>query len=52
MTMLMHMTATAGYTRFVFAQLDLLGQQFAHRIRDLGDQKGPYGVQAAVRPLH
>jgi TnpA family transposase len=29
---------TAGYTEIVFALCDLLGMQFAPRLRDLGDQ--------------
>jgi TnpA family transposase len=33
-----HTTDTAGYTELVFAMFDLLGLQFAPRIRDLGDQ--------------
>jgi TnpA family transposase len=33
-----HTTDTAGYTELVFALFDLLGLQFAPRIRDLGDQ--------------
>ena len=31
-----HTTDTAGYTELVFALFDLLGLQFAPRIRDLG----------------
>jgi len=34
-----HTTDTAGYTDIVFALFDLLGMQFAPRIRDLGDQQ-------------
>ena len=34
-----HTTDTAGYTELVFALFDLLGMQFAPRIRDLGDQQ-------------
>ena len=34
-----HTTDTAGYTDLVFALFDLLGMQFAPRIRDLGDQR-------------
>jgi TnpA family transposase len=34
-----HTTDTAGYTELVFALFDLLGLQFAPRIRDLGDQR-------------
>lgn len=34
-----HATDTAGYTEIVFALFDLLGLQFAPRIRDLGDQR-------------
>ena len=33
-----HTTDTAGYTDLVFALFDLLGMQFAPRLRDLGDQ--------------
>jgi TnpA family transposase len=32
-------TDTTGYTDLVFALFDLLGMQFAPRIRDLGDQR-------------
>jgi TnpA family transposase len=34
-----HTTDTAGFTEVVFALFDLLGLQFAPRIRDLGDQR-------------
>ena len=34
-----HTTDTSGYTEMVFALFDLLGLQFAPRIRDLGDQR-------------
>src|SRR5207237_2325098 len=34
-----HTTDTAGYTEIVFALFDLLGMQFAPRIRDVGDQR-------------
>lgn len=34
-----HTTDTAGYTELVFALFDLLGLQFAPRIRDLGKQQ-------------
>ncbi len=34
-----HTTDTAGYTDLVFALFDLLGLQFAPRLRDLGDQQ-------------
>jgi TnpA family transposase len=34
-----HTTDTAGFTEIVFALFDLLGMQFAPRIRDLGDQQ-------------
>lgn len=33
-----HSTDTSGYTEIVFALFDLLGLQFAPRIRDLGEQ--------------
>jgi TnpA family transposase len=33
-----HATDTAGYTEIIFCLFDLLGYQFAPRIRDLGDQ--------------
>ena len=39
LTILEHTTDTAGYTELVFALFDLLGMQFAPRIRDLGDQR-------------
>jgi len=34
-----HTTDTAGYTEVIFALFDLLGLQFAPRIRDVGDQR-------------
>jgi TnpA family transposase len=34
-----HATDTAGYTEIIFALFDLLGYQFAPRLRDLGDQQ-------------
>ena len=34
-----HTTDTAGYTEMVFALFDLLGMQFAPRLRDIGDQQ-------------
>src|SRR5947207_3260697 len=34
----MHATDTAGYTELIFCLFDLLGYQFAPRLRDLGDQ--------------
>ena len=34
-----HATDTAGYTEMLFALFDLLGLQFAPRIRDLGEQQ-------------
>ena len=34
-----HTTDTSGYTEVLFALFDLLGMQFAPRIRDLGDQR-------------
>ncbi len=34
-----HSTDTAGYSEIIFALFDLLGLQFAPRIRDLGDQR-------------
>jgi TnpA family transposase len=34
-----HTTDTAGFTEIVFALFDLLGLQFAPRIRDLGEQR-------------
>ena len=33
-----HATDTAGYTELIFCLFDLLGYQFAPRLRDLGDQ--------------
>src|SRR5262245_21831711 len=39
LTILEHATDTAGYTELVFALFDLLGMQFAPRLRDLGDQQ-------------
>jgi TnpA family transposase len=34
-----HTTDTAGFTEIVFALFDLLGMQFAPRLRDIGDQQ-------------
>ncbi len=34
-----HSTDTAGYTEIIFSLFDLLGLQFAPRLRDLGDQQ-------------
>jgi TnpA family transposase len=34
-----HTTDTSGYTEIVFALFDLLGMQFAPRIRDIADQR-------------
>ena len=34
-----HSTDTSGYTEIVFALFDLLGLQFAPRIRDIGVQR-------------
>ena len=34
-----HSTDTAGYTEIIFCLFDLLGYQFAPRLRDLGDQQ-------------
>jgi len=34
-----HATDTAGYTEILFSLFDLLGYQFAPRLRDLGDQQ-------------
>ena len=39
LAILEHTTDTAGFTDMVFALFDLLGMQFAPRIRDLGDQQ-------------
>lgn len=39
LALLEHTTDTTGYTEIVFALFDLLGLQFAPRIRDLGDQR-------------
>ncbi len=36
--LLTHATDTAGYTELIFCLFDLLGYQFAPRLRDLGDQ--------------
>jgi TnpA family transposase len=35
----MHTTDTAGYTDLIFALFDLLGMQFAPRLKDIGDRK-------------
>ena len=39
LTIVEHATDTAGYTDIVFCLFDLLGMQFAPRLRDLGDQQ-------------
>jgi TnpA family transposase len=39
LAILEHATDTAGYTEVVFALFDLLGMQFAPRLRDIGDQQ-------------
>lgn len=39
LTILEHAADTAGYTDLVFCLFDLLGMQFAPRLRDLGDQQ-------------
>jgi TnpA family transposase len=39
LTIVEHATDTAGYTDLVFGLFDLLGMQFAPRLRDLGDQQ-------------
>ena len=39
LTIMEHATDTAGYTDIVFCLFDLLGMQFAPRLRDLGDQQ-------------
>jgi TnpA family transposase len=39
LTIVEHTTDTAGYTDLVFCLFDLLGMQFAPRLRDLGDQQ-------------
>lgn len=39
-----HSTDTSGYTEIIFALFDLLGLQFAPRIRDIGDQT-LYGLE-------
>ena len=39
LTIAEHATDTAGYTDIVFCLFDLLGMQFAPRLRDLGDQQ-------------
>jgi TnpA family transposase len=39
LTILEHATDTAGYTELVCALFDLLGLQFAPRLRDIGDQQ-------------
>ena len=44
-----HATDTAGYTEIIFALFDLLGYQFAPRLRDLGDQQ-LYRIDGAGTP--
>ena len=44
-----HTTDTAGYTEMLFALFDLLGLQFAPRIRDLADQR-LYSMPGTVVP--
>src|SRR4029453_4809702 len=39
LTIVEHATDTAGYADIVFCLFDLLGMQFAPRLRDLGDQQ-------------
>ncbi len=46
-----HTTDTAGFTEVVFALFDLLGLQFAPRIRDLGDQR-LYRLDRTTRYRH
>ena len=46
-----HATDTAGYTEIIFALFDLLGYQFAPRLRDLGDQQ-LYRLDGASTPHH
>jgi TnpA family transposase len=50
-----HTTDTAGYTEIVFALFDLLGLQFAPRLRDVGDQTlyrcDPRGRYQHIEPL-
>jgi TnpA family transposase len=43
-----HTTDTAGFTEVIFALFDLLGLQFAPRIRDHGDQR-PYRLDRTTR---
>jgi TnpA family transposase len=42
---------TAGFTEIVFALFDLLGMQFAPRLRDIGDQQ-LYRLTREQRPRH
>jgi TnpA family transposase len=51
LAILEHTTDTAGFTRLVFTLFDLLGMQFAPRIRDLGDQR-PYRMSRAQTVRH
>jgi TnpA family transposase len=44
-----HATDTAGYTEIIFALFDLLGYQFAPRLRDLGNQQ-LYRINGAGTP--
>jgi TnpA family transposase len=46
-----HTTDTAGYTDIVFALFDLLGLQFAPRLRDIADQK-LYRFDKSIRYSH
>jgi TnpA family transposase len=46
-----HTTDTAGFTEIVFALFDLLGMQFAPRLRDIGDQQ-LYRLTREQRPRH
>ncbi len=39
LSLVAHTTDTAGYTAMVLALFDLLGMQFAPRLRDIGDQQ-------------
>jgi TnpA family transposase len=46
-----HTTDTGGFTEIVFASFDLLGMQFAPRLRDIGAQQ-LYRLTREQRPRH
>ncbi len=51
LTIMEHTTDTTGYTDIIFALFDLLGLQFAPRIRDIGDQH-LYRIDRSINYQH